>query len=206
MRHERLAQLLAQRSYREAKPGEPDFVLASGKLSRYYVECQRTTTYAEALPLIGAAFYELLGSDVVAIGGLTRGADPIAEAIAYYSTTGQERIINAFSVRKEAKSHGTRRWVEGSVRSGQHVALVDDVVTKGGSVIKAFERCQDEGILVDQIIVLVDRQEGGIKAIQAVVGGIPVDRIFTREELRELHLAQRSAPAPSVDTRDPITA
>src|SRR5437588_5511974 len=141
MQHPELAAVLIDRSYRERRPPEQPFTLASGKQSWHYFECQRTTSHAPALPLIGEAFYARLDASVQAVGGLTRGADPIADAIAFYSALEGRRPIDTFSVRKQLKNHGTMSWIEGSWEPGRRVALVDDVITTGGSVVAAAQRC-----------------------------------------------------------------
>lgn len=183
---QQLARLLVERSYRERLPHEPPFILTSGRESRHYFECQRTTTYAPALPLIGEAVWRALLPGVTAVGGRTRGADPVADAAAYYSVAAG-RPVNTFSVRKEAKAHGMRRWVEGSAEPGEHVAVVDDVATSGGSVIAAIERAREAELVVVQAIVLVDREEGGMEAIRAALGGdLPAVALFTLRELQGL--------------------
>src|SRR5687768_13198431 len=130
MQHRELAEILLDRSYHVRKPPQPPFILSSGKESWHYFECQRTTSYAQALPVIGKAFHGLLLPGVVCVGGLTRGADPIADAIAYYSAA-TAQVVNTFSVRKQLKEHGTKKWIEGSARRGDQVTVVDDVVTSG---------------------------------------------------------------------------
>ena len=116
------------------------------------------------------------------VGGLTSGADPIANAIAYHSLA--VGALDMFSVRKEQKGHGTRKWIEGCAESP--VAVVDDVVTSGGSVIRAFERCRDDGLEIVHVAVLVDREEGGMKNIQAAIPNVPVTAIFKKSELDAL--------------------
>lgn len=189
-----LAQILLRRSYHVRRPEEPPFILASGKQSWHYFECQRTTSFAPALPLIGAAFYPRLRPEVACVGGLARGADPVADAIAYYSAVAGDRPVNTFSVRKALKDHGTMKWIEGSAAKGDVVAVVDDVATSGSSVIKAIQRCREEGLEVVQALVLVDREEGGLAAIQAELGeGLPVEAIFTFSELQALYARGESA-------------
>jgi orotate phosphoribosyltransferase len=117
------------------------------------------------------------------VGGLTAGADPISNAIAYYSLE-HPPLTNMFSVRKDRKDHGTRKWIEGIAEDP--IAVVDDVVTSGGSVIKAIERCQEDGHRIVHVAVLVDREEGGMDAIRAKVPGIPVTAIFNRTMLDAL--------------------
>jgi orotate phosphoribosyltransferase len=182
----RLLELLVQRSYLY-RPEQP-FVLASGKTSPVYIDCRLTTTSAEALPLIGRAFCRRLATargPIVAVGGLTLGADPIAAATAYYSTAAGP-AVSWFSIRKEAKQHGTTRWIEGAVETGSRVAVVDDVVTTGGSTITAIERCRSFGLTIAAAIVLVDRSDGDgraqIEAALAPDGGT-FQSVFTRDDL-----------------------
>jgi orotate phosphoribosyltransferase len=187
MQYPDLAQILLRRSYRERKPPEEPFILTSGKTSWHYFECQRSTSYAPALPHLGRAFFEQLDPSVTCAGGTTRGADPIADAIAFHSAAFGDRPVHTFSVRKVPKDHGMMRWVEGSAEAGDRVAVVDDVVTTGGSVIHAIQRCREAGLQVAQVVVLVDREEGGLRTIQEEVGsGVPVVAVFRYQELREM--------------------
>lgn len=181
MANRNLAKFLVERSYIQG-----DFVLASGRRSNFYFDCKLTTCFAEAMPLIGEAFvreFHRAGSRPLCVGGLTSGADPIANAIAYHSLTAGT-ALDMFSVRKEQKSHGTRKWIEGCAESP--VAVVDDVVTSGGSVIRAIQRCQEDGLEIVHVAVLVDREEGGMANIQAVVPNVPVTAIFKKSELDAL--------------------
>jgi orotate phosphoribosyltransferase len=176
-----LAKLLVDKSYIQG-----DFVLASGRRSQFYFDCKLTTCFAEAMPLIGEAFanaFRVAGSRPVSVGGLTSGADPIANAIAYYSLA-QGPVRNMFSVRKDRKQHGTRKWIEGCAESP--VAVVDDVVTSGGSVIRAIEHCLEEALEIVHVAVLVDREEGGMEAIRKLVPNTPVTAIFKKAELDAL--------------------
>ena len=181
-----LAKLLVERSF---IPG--DFTLSSGRRSNYYFDCRVTTCFPDAMPLIGKAFvteFRRAGTAPRSVGGTTMGADPIASAIAYYSL-GDGSALGAFTVRKERKQHGTRRWIEGCVESP--VAVVDDVVTSGGSVLRAIERIQEEGLAIVHVVVLVDREEGGMDAIRGLLPGTPVSAIFTKTELEGLRAEER---------------
>ena len=181
MANRNLAKFLVERSYIQG-----DFVLASGRRSSFYFDCKLTTCFAEAMPLIGEAFVREFGRAGVrprCVGGLTSGADPIANAIAYYSLSAGT-ALDMFSVRKEQKGHGTRKWIEGCAESP--VAVVDDVVTSGGSVIRAIERCHEDGLEIVHVAVLVDREEGGMENIQAAVPNVPVAAIFKKSELDAL--------------------
>lgn len=194
----KLLELLVRKSYRRADT--PSFRLTSGKLSDFYVDCKMTTMNGQAMPLIGEAFAQHLPDDIDAVGGLTMGADPIAHAIAHYCAV-HGRSVNAFSVRKEPKKHGTRKWIEGGVAPGGKVVVVDDVVTTGGSTVDAIRKCREEGLHVAGVLVLVDRQEeGGMEAIRREAGpDIPVRAIFTKADLEAV--SKSAGHAPSASTR-----
>src|SRR5918911_4426175 len=134
--HDQLIHLLATRSARSGQ-----FTLASGRQSILYIDARLTTMSPEGLALIGPLGLATLrdsGWDVDAVGGLTLGADPIAYAISYASAL-SGTPLRAFTVRKEAKAHGTGKLIEGPFRSGDHVAVIEDVITTGGSALKAGE-------------------------------------------------------------------
>lgn len=189
---QQLLALLVERSYRWDPVNK--FTLASGKHSDYYLECKLTTFYAQAIPLVGELLYKMVQGRAVAVGGLTQGADPLALAIASYSA-GQPDIIQAFSVRKEPKAHGARRWIEGCVQAGDRVFVLDDVVTTGGSTIKAIRACREMALDVQGVGVLVDREEDdGVHTIQTELGGnLPVLAAFTRTEIEAY---RRTLPSP----------
>ena len=162
---------------------EPVFKLVSGRMSNYYFNCKAVTLHPEGMYLIGNLIFDLVKTlNVRGIGGLTLGADPIASAVAYTSYL-KERPIEAFVVRKTAKSHGTMQWIEGNVGKGDRVVIVDDVITTGKSTIEAIERVREAELQILKVIALVDRQEGGRKAIEEM--GYGVDSIVTREEVME---------------------
>ena len=146
-----------------------DFVLASGRRSPFYVDARLTTMSAEGLVLIGrlglAAIREA-GWAAGAIGGLTMGADPVAYAVAAASH-GSPPVIEAFSVRKEAKGHGTGRTIEGNFQKGSAVVVAEDVITSGGSALKAIEAIVNEGGRVLGVLAVVDREEGGRSALES---------------------------------------
>jgi orotate phosphoribosyltransferase len=177
---ESLLQLLREKSFRYS-PDQP-FKLVSGRLSPYYIDCRPTTHSAEGLFLIGELFWEMLRDlEVDAVGGLTMGADPIAHAIALTSYL-QGKPVNAFSVRKSPKEHGTGGLVVGDVKPGDKVVILEDVITTGASTLKAIVAARDFGLEVVQVLVLVDRQEGGREAVAAVAP--QVQALFTLEELK----------------------
>jgi len=197
----RLLRLLVERSYRQADT--PSFRLASGKLSNFYIDCKVTTMCGDAMPLVGAAVAQLVPPEAEAIGGLTMGADWIAAATAYFCTANGRRV-DAFSVRKEPKKHGLKKWIEGSARAGTRVVVIDDVVTTGGSTLDAIDRCREEGLDVVGVVVLVDRQEeGGMEAIRQKAGpSLPLHAVFVRSDLERewqaltmAHTAALSDPA-----------
>ena len=176
-----LIRLLCEKSFQYSE--EPVFRLVSGRLSRYYINCKPTTLSAKGMFLVGHLMAAALkNADISAVGGLTFGADPIAIATAYTSEL-KGSSFNAFSVRKTRKDHGIVKWIEGDVKRGARVAIIDDVATTGGSTIKAIERARQEGLEVVKAVILVDRQEGGLENIRETVKD--VSAIITRDELME---------------------
>ncbi|MDZ4865132.1 MAG: orotate phosphoribosyltransferase [Gemmatimonadota bacterium] len=159
-----LDRLLLARSVRRGH-----FVLASGRTSEFYVDARLTTMSAEGLILIGRLGLVALreaGWAPASVGGLTMGADPVAYAIAAASVASPP-ILDAFSVRKEAKAHGTGRRVEGNFRAGDPIVVVEDVITSGGSALKAIAAIQEEGGQVLGVLAVVDREEGGRAVLEA---------------------------------------
>jgi orotate phosphoribosyltransferase len=174
-----LIDLLCRKSFQYSE--EPSFKLVSGRVSRFYVNCKPTTLSARGMYLAGhLIFNEIKGSRVSGVGGLTFGADPLAVAAAFASEINAQPI-DAFSIRKTKKDHGIVRWVEGDIRPGQRVAIIDDVATTGGSTIKAIERARSEGLEVVKSVILVDRQEGGLENIGRYVED--VSYVINRDEL-----------------------
>jgi len=160
---EALQRLLASRSARQGK-----FILSSGRESTLYIDARLTTMSPEGLLLIGTLGLDTLrqsGWNVEAVGGLTLGADPVAYAIAYASAQ-QGDLVRAFTVRKEAKAHGTGQLIEGPFRSGDRVAIVEDVITTGASALKAASAVRHAGGNVAGVLAVVDRDEGGTEALQ----------------------------------------
>ena len=165
------ASLVALLAARSAKRG--DFVLASGRRSSLYVDCRLTTMSPDGQLLIGRVALAALrgtGWPVDSVGGLTLGADPISYAIAHASALAAERgdgsLVRSFTVRKEAKNHGTGKLIEGPFSAGDHVVVVEDVITTGGSALKAVEAVRAAGGIVSGVLALVDREEGGREAIE----------------------------------------
>lgn len=163
------------------------FVLASGKESDLYCDCRVTALDARGANLVGEVGWQLVQDEILpkfpeaeAIGGMTMGADPISLAIGMYSASA-EKPLCVFTVRKEAKDHGRGKRIEGNFVAGQQVIVVDDVITTGGSTLKAIDAIESEGGNVVAALVLVDRQEGGREAIES--RGIPVYPMFTRASI-----------------------
>jgi orotate phosphoribosyltransferase len=178
---DRLAELILRRSFQYRE--DPPFTLASGKTSFYYFNCKPVTLDPEGMNLIGRVLFGMVrGTGVTAAGGLTLGADPLANALSVISFQEGEPI-KSFIVRKDVKAHGTKSAVEGNVAKGEHVVVLDDVITTGGSTITAIERVREAGLIVDRVIALIDREEGGRENILALAGR--VDAVFTRTEIME---------------------
>ena len=155
---EALRRLLLTRSVQHG-----DFVLSSGQHSSYYIDCRLSTMSAEGMVLIGRmglAAIRQAGWAPKAVGGLTMGADPVAYAIAAASQ-GTELEIDAFSVRKEPKAHGTGQQIEGNFGAGDPVVVVEDTITTGGSARRAIEAVEAAGGKVLGVLAGVDREEGG---------------------------------------------
>lgn len=179
----RLIEIILERSFQFSE--EPTFQLVSGKKSQYYFNCKATTLHPEGMVLVGEiGFAGIRGLSPHAVGGLTLGADPLAYAVSFHSALAKAPI-ETFIVRKEAKKHGLMRKIEGNVREGDRVVVVDDVVTTGGSTLQAVEAAQAAGLDVVKILTLVDRQEGGRENIEKT--GIPFEAILTREEVMEVY-------------------
>jgi orotate phosphoribosyltransferase len=182
MKH-RLAEIILERSFQYRD--NPPFTLASGKTSNYYFNCKTTTMDPEGMYLIGNILLEMLAdADVSAAGGLTLGADPIANALSLISYQ-KKKPIKSFVVRKDAKNHGTKSGIEGNITPGERVVIIDDVITTGGSTITAIEIAREAGLEVDRVIALVDREEGGREKIKKYTDR--VDAVLTRSEIMNLY-------------------
>jgi orotate phosphoribosyltransferase len=175
----RLLELLRTLSFERRK-----VILASGRESDFYVDCKRTTLTAEGHVLVGRLLFDRVRRIrplARGVGGLTLGADPIASAVALTSFL-QGEPVDSFIVRKEPKGHGTGQWIEGrkTIPDGSRVVVIEDVVTTGGSALKAIERCRAENLEPVACLALVDRLEGGREAIEAQ--RVPLDALFTRKD------------------------
>ncbi len=177
-----LAKLLIEKSYKEG-----DFTLASGKKSSYYFDGRQTALNPKGAWLIGNLFNHLLKDipNLHAVGGMTLGADPLVTATSLISFEKGQNIA-AFIVRKEAKGHGTGNYIEGlgNIPKGSKVAMLEDVVTTGGSLLKACERVEAAGLEIVSVATILDREEGGKEAIEKA--GYSLRSIFTRPQLVEL--------------------
>jgi orotate phosphoribosyltransferase len=182
---ERLKALLVERSLFVG-----EFTLSSGLRSTYYVDARRTTMSAEGQFLLGRVCLEALqdkGWQATHVGGLTLGADPIAYAIAHASWAAG-RPLDAFTVRKAAKTHGTGQRIEGGLPREALCVVVEDSMTSGGSALDALRAVQEYGAGVAGVLTLVDRQEGGSERIRSETG-LSVLAIFTAQELLDLATA-----------------
>ncbi|GAB4541565.1 MAG: orotate phosphoribosyltransferase [Thermodesulfovibrionia bacterium] len=177
----RLIELILERAFRYSE--KPSFKLASGRMSNFYFNCKPVTLNSDGMRLIGNLMFNLIkeeGWDIKGVGGLTLGADPIADAIAYtYAIKGE--TLEAFVVRKERKGHGTMAWIEGGLKKGDSVLIVEDVITTGGSSKKAIDRARRCGLKVIGVIALIDRQEGGREVIEKM--GLPFKALLTKDEI-----------------------
>jgi orotate phosphoribosyltransferase len=173
-----LIALLAERS---AKHGQ--FTLASGRQSNFYIDARLTTMSPEGLAIIGPLALSALretGWNVDSVGGLTLGADPISYAISYASAA-SDHPLRAFTVRKEPKAHGTGKLLEGPFREGDRVAVIEDVITTGGSALRAIEAVRSAKGSVAGVLALVDRGEGGRQAIEQA--GVAVMSLVTADQI-----------------------
>ncbi len=178
-----LIRMLYEKSFMYSE--EPSYRLVSGRQSHFYVNCKPTTLDPKGMFLIGHLVFDCIkGADAQGVGGLTFGADPVAMATAFVSYM-KGKPLKAFSIRKTRKDHGIVKWVEGDMKSGDRVVIVEDVVTTGGSTIKAVGRARGEGLDVVKVVVLVDRQEGGMEAVKSHVAS--VESIVTVDDLMAVH-------------------
>ncbi|MGL6227199.1 MAG: orotate phosphoribosyltransferase [Thermoguttaceae bacterium] len=150
-----------------------DFTLASGKKATYYLDGKQVTLGSLGAKLIGQGIVDLIRSEPVflgpggefpdAVGGMSIGADPITASVITMSAM-NDIPLRGFMVRKQSKGHGTNQYIEGPVKSGDSVVILEDVVTTGGSSIEAIERVEAAGLKVLGVIAIIDREEGGREA------------------------------------------
>lgn len=190
---ERLIGIVLERSFKYSD--NTPFTLVSGLKSNYYFNCKPTTLDPEGMNLIGELVFSMLADSLVTgAGGLTLGADPIANALSVISFQ-RGRPINSFVVRKDLKDHGIKNAVEGNIRPGEHVVIIDDVITTGGSTITAIQRAREAGLVVERVIVFIDREEGGKENILAHAPR--VDAVLTRTEVMARYIKKQEAEGKS---------
>jgi len=155
-----------------------DFTLASGKKAAYYLDCRQITLDSVGAKLIGEGILELLQQNAMpqAVGGMSIGADPITAAVITVAAY-QNIPLKGFMVRKQSKGHGTNQFVEGPIVAGDHVVIVEDVVTTGGSSLDAIEKAEALGVTVDGVIAIIDRLEGGREMFESK--GYTLRSLFT---------------------------
>ena len=175
---ENLLTLLAQQAYRFG-----DFSLASGKKSSHYVNCKPVSLSGPGLLSISSLFLKQLNESDTAVAGLTLGADPLVSGVVMLAA--QSGInLSGLIVRKEAKGHGTGAWLEGPLPpKGSVITVLEDVVTTGGSSLKAVEKLRNQGYLVNQVLAIVDREEGGVDAMTKA--DLDLNSLFFLKEIVE---------------------
>ena len=173
-----LLELLKKDAY---KKGE--YTLSSGKRSEHYVNCKPVTLSGRGLTLASLLMLMYVETDIVA--GLTLGADPLVSGVSLVSAL-DRRLVNGLIVRKEAKGHGTQAWIEGPLpKEGTKITVLEDVITTGGSAIKAVKRLRDAGYEVNKVVSIVDRQEDGEADTAMKLAGLELVSLFTLKELCE---------------------
>ena len=181
---QRLLELLAERAYRHGS-----FTLASGRSSDHYVNCKPVSLSGPGLALLAARMLDLVEPEAVAVAGLTLGADPLVSGVAQLAALAG-RQLDALIVRKEAKGHGTGAWLEGPLpEPGATITVLEDVVTTGGSSLKAVTQLRQAGYTVNRVVTIVDRQEGGQAAMAAA--GLELVSLFLLEEVAATSAARQ---------------
>lgn len=178
-----LAKMIVQRSYERR-----NVVLASGRISDFYIDLKNTLLHPQGIDWVSTIMLQQLkefDSDLVGIGGPTMGADPIVTAISMKSLSWKKPLL-AFYIRKEPKAHGTSQWIEGlkNFDAGSTVFIIEDVVTSGGSGLKAVEKAKAAGLKVEGILSCVDREEGGREKIESA--GLRFMTILTKSDILSL--------------------
>ena len=172
----RLLDIIKEYSFRTG-----DFTLTSGKKSSFYVDGKQTTLNPEGSALLAEAILDVCaGDEADAIGGMTLGADPMVGAAIALSHQ-RASPLRGFIVRKEIKEHGTSRQIEGPIREGDRVIIIEDTTTTGGSAFKAIEAAEAEGMEVVRVVTMVDRLEGAADAFAE--RGYTFSPIFTARDL-----------------------
>lgn len=175
---DRLLDLFCAGAYREG-----DFLLSSGQRSTYYINGKQVTLHPQGALAVGRVLLSLIDAETAAVAGLTLGADPIVTATSVVAAY-EGRSIAALIVRKEAKGHGTQAYIEGlTLPEGSPVVVLEDVVTTGQSAMKAVDRLRDAGYRVEEVISLVDRQQGGAEFYQQQ--GLKFRAVYTIADLQQ---------------------
>ncbi len=176
----RLAKLLMQKSYLAG-----DVTLTSGHKSTYYFDCKQTALHPEGCYLLGKILLDTIASEAQGVGGMTLGADPLVSAVTLTSYI-ENRALPGFIIRKTPKGHGTKNYLEGMANfsSGQKVAILEDVVTTGGTLLQACQRVKEAGLEIAQIICVLDREEGGGENLNS--HNYKLQSLFTKQKLFEL--------------------
>ena len=171
-----LLELLKQHAYRKG-----EYTLSSGKSSEHYVNCKPVTLSGRGLTLVSLLMLKEVNTSVVA--GLTLGADPLVSGVSLVSAL-DSRMVNGLIVRKEAKGHGTQAWIEGLLPpEGTKITVLEDVITTGGSAIKAVKRLRDAGYVVERVVAIVDRQEDGEADTAMKIAGLELISLFNLQQL-----------------------
>ena len=174
-----LLELLKKDAY---KKGE--YTLSSGKKSEHYVNCKPVTLSGRGLTLASLLMLQEVKTSYVA--GLTLGADPLVSGVSLVSAL-DSRLVNGLIVRKEAKGHGTQAWIEGLLPSdGTVITVLEDVITTGGSAIKAVEKLRDAGYVVNTVVSIVDRQEDDEANAAMKLSGLELKSLFTLDEIASI--------------------
>lgn len=180
-----LLRRLAEEAYRRG-----NFTLSSGRTSEHYVNCKPVSLSGSGLALLSTAMLTHVDKDAAAVAGLTLGADPLVSGVAIAAAL-EQRPLDALIVRKQAKGHGTAAWLEGPLPAkGSLVTVLEDVVTTGGSSLKAVEQLREAGYRVERVVTIVDREEGGAAAMQAA--GLVLISLFQLSEIADRAAAEAS--------------
>lgn len=175
----RLAKLLMQKSYLAG-----DVTLTSGRKSTYYFDCKQTALHPEGCYLLGKILLDAITLEAQGVGGMTLGADPLVSAVTLASYL-ENRALPGFIIRKKPKGHGTKSYLEGMANfsSGQKIALLEDVVTTGGTLLQACQRVKEAGLEIVQVICVLDREEGGKENLESQ--SYKLQSLFTKQKLFE---------------------
>ena len=177
---DKFLEAIKERAYRKG-----NFTLSSGRESNHYVNLKPVTLTGDALLYISWCILECIETDTVAVAGLTLGADPLVSGVTIAATL-DDRKVDALIVRKEPKGHGTAAWIEGRLpEKGSRVTVLEDVVTTGGSSIKAVEKLRDAGYVVERVVSIVNRQEGTEADDAFAAVGVELISLFSLEEFAE---------------------